>query len=206
MFEVKFNENIDIEKNITTSKNNVKRFTYLKALKVGIISLVTLSLLGLTLSSTELSITVAMILCTSTTITAGYTMVEMFSEIINKIKDNNSRNNLKKVVDKLENNEICTNTNELVNSVIFKSEEKVVVEKKSDNVKCNCEQEVVDKYYLFLDNSSQLQGVLERNNYKTVNNQKSSCTNYYILEESDIKEFESKVTKVKKLVRTKDDV
>lgn len=203
MFEVNFNENTNIEKNIKTIKKEGKSNSYIKLLISSIILVISMTFF-LKVSLTNTLLAKGMIIIVNALIATGaYMCCEIIDNIICNIRKNKAKKNLKEISNILAQNKINTNTKELANSVILNNSKKTTIEVSEDKEYTINSEEIKDKYYLFLDKDSNIQGILERTT--TVKKEENLKDNkYYILEEPDIKTLEPKVTKVKKLVKTKD--
>lgn len=204
MYEVKFDENTNIEKDIKTIKKERKQFSYIKVLLAILVIVISVPLY-LKLVSTATILAKGLFLLVNFIVEAGLLITfDEISEYITNVKKNKARNNLKEITKVLSQNKINTNTKELENSVILNNNKKTTIEVSEDEDEIINIEEIIDKYYLFLDKDSNIQGILQRE-IATIDNESDDIDNkYYILEEQDIKTLEHKVTKVKKLVRTKD--
>ena len=204
MYEVNFDENTNIEKDIKTIKKERKQFSYIKVLLAILVIVISVPLY-LKLVSTATILAKGLFLLVNFIVEAGLLITfDEISEYITNVKKNKARNNLKEITKVLSQNKINTNTKELENSVILNNNKKTTIEVSEDEDEIINIEEIIDKYYLFLDKDSNIQGILQRE-ITTIDNESDDIDNkYYILEEQDIKTLEHKVTKVKKLVRTKD--
>lgn len=203
MYEVNFDEIINIEKDIKNIKNPKKSNLIIKVLATNIVIIVSSCILAKFIPVGTLLEKGMFVLISSLIGTGTYMAIDIFETIMNNIKKNKAKNQLRNVTNVLSQNKIDTNIKELTNSVIINNNKKVIIETSEDEIKNINIEEVNDKYCLFLDNDSQIQGILQRKT-KTKNNEAiSEDNNYYVLEELDLESFYPKVTEVKKLVKKK---
>lgn len=202
MYEVNFNEKTNIEEDIKAINKETRNSSYYIKVLLSLLVIVISVPLFLKLFPTATILTKGLLVIANAIVATGLFMtIDGISQLITNIKKNKAKNNLKEITKVLSQNRINTNTKELSNSVILNNSKKTTIEISEDEEYTVNSEEIKDKYYLFLDKDSNIQGILERTTKDEENNEDNK---YYILEEQDIKPLEPKVTKVKKLVRTKD--
>lgn len=201
MIEIKLDGATNLEEEIIVSSKKYKkiyRFNLSTILSISIITII-INPSFLKYSILDKLISLLFILGASCCINSMYNII---TEFIYVSKNTKSMNKLKKIVKCLSYNNINTNTNELSNSVIIKKEAKTIKEVTDDGKYETIEDTTEDKYYLYLDNNSNIQGILEHKNTTVENfDLTDEDVKYYILEQKELKELENKVTKVKKLVK-----
>ena len=207
MFEVNFDENIELEKNINNSKNNPKSIK-----KYGVSMLIN-SLVVMIATFVNLMVgynimPIAIILRSLSLVVAGAGIhcfvVNAIKIIKTQIAKNRKKESLKKldnVSEKLNINSINTNSKELTNSVIIENSYTDIKEVNEDGIVTVDEKITKDKFFLFLDNDSNTCGMLEQKIETTKNDETNSELKYYILEKEDLEKIENKVVRVRKLVK-----
>lgn len=204
MFEVNFNNDKDLEREIKNYNIKKKELNVYKILKVFFATMAVFFILTYDDTIYNMFKNFTVIFPASILVTAFYTVMEVFNDMANDFAKRKSNKSLNDVVNKLSNNKVKTNTNKLSNSVIIKKTNSTRVVTNNDNIKNVSKTKTINKYYLFLDDNSNLQGLLERKQIVRSNDNNEENLNYYILENNDLNELSNKVKKVKKLVRTKE--
>lgn len=203
MFDFKF----DNEENYNGLEKNIKNYNVKDNVpfmsKVGACSVfgATLGTLATTLNTSGINPAISI----ATGVIAGTVLsgaiFELTTKLVNTSKKNKAKNNLDLIVEGCKKYDIETNTNNLSESIIIKQSNKEMKEV-VDEGKVNSKESIVnDSYYLFLDNNEEMCGILERQTINRDNDETFDNTNYYILEDEDIKPLEKRITSVKKLIR-----
>lgn len=203
MFEFKFDnqENYKgIEKDIQNynKKDNIPFIS-----KVGVCSVfgATLGALATTLNTSGINPAISI----ATGVVAGTilsgTLFELVTKMVNTSKRNKAKNNLELIVNGCEKNDVKTNTDNLSESIIIKQSNKEMKEVIDEGEVNSRESIINDNYYLFLNENEELCGILERQTINKNNDETFDNTCYYILEDTDIKPLEKRITPVKKLIR-----
>lgn len=203
MFDFKF----DNEENYNGLEKNIKNYNVKDNVpfmsKVGACSVfgATLGTLATTLNTSGINPAISI----ATGVIAGTVLsgaiFELTTKLVNTSKKNKAKNNLDLIVEGCKKYDIETNTNNLSESIIIKQSNKEMKEV-VDEGKVNSKESIVnDSYYLFLDNNEEVCGILERQTINRDNDETFDNTNYYILEDEDIKPLEKRITPVKKLIR-----
>jgi len=191
MFKVDFDKEMNIKEEIKHSeeKPNVSPIPYFIIVQIS----------ALFFSFMDLSLFNIIINCMLSAILFGIP-VSLFLKDERRIK-NRAKNNLEQVAKTLSSNNIHTNANKLSQSVIVEINNKNTREISINEEYDEKEELNEDRYYLFFDKNDDLQGILERKNTITENNDKIRSKQFYILESQDIHELEAIIPKVKKLTR-----
>lgn len=203
MFEFKFDnqENYKgLERDIQ-NYNKENSIPYISKIGVSSVFGAALGTLATTLNTSNIdpaiSITTGVIVGT---ILSG-TLFEAITKLIEKSKKNKAKVNLEIITDSCQKNNVKTNSDSLAKSIIIKQSSKEAKEV-IDEGEVNSKETIInDKYYLFLNNTEELCGILERETINKNNEETFNDINYYILENNDIKQLEDRVVQVKKLVR-----
>lgn len=127
--------------------------------------------------------------------------IELTKKFINDYKKNNAIINLDTISDSCKKNNILVDAENISESIIIKQSNRELNVFNDDGKIDNNEVIVDDNYYLFLDNSNNLNGILERKITENKNGEKENSNLYYLLEEDDIKSLENRTKLVKKLVK-----
>jgi len=207
MFEVNFNENIDIEENIDNSKikiGNLKRYLVNILLNVLLVGGTTLLFLLVgynnTLTGTILKgVSIALGGVGIHNLTGN--TYDLISNLVNKTKKKEAKVTLDNVSEVLKTNNVNTNSRELSNSVIIENSYSSTKEVNEDGISSFNEETTEDKYFLFLYKNYNTCGMLERNTKITRDDETNNDRKFYVLEQEDIDKIEHKVVKVKKLVK-----
>lgn len=198
MFEVRFNKEKNIKKDITANKKK-KNINNKHTIIMSAILLYTIVGFLVGKYYNEFWILNSFpIVCF-----AGLTY-NWIDTIVIYIKSEKGFKNTCNLVDELEKENIYTTASNLLNSVIIEKSKKTIKELQDDDNEKTYELEKTnDTYYLFLDNNSSIQGILERNINISNTDEESEDKQYFILEQEDICKLEDRVSKVKKLVKVK---
>lgn len=213
MKEVEFGqEKLSIKQDIENCKKR-KNNTFFKTPKLYINSLLmTIAVLATGLGTLNyvdiLTLNNILLIVTSALTTGiGYLTLETLFVTIKNKKITNNKNkslvNLENLTEQLSELNIKTNPNEIINSVIIEDLYKKTEEKRNDTEESVTIKENFETVYLFLDENSNNCGLLEVENTTTFNDEEPvTLTDYYILEDEDLKEYNDKVVKVRKLIKT----
>lgn len=128
-------------------------------------------------------------------------VIELTKKFINDYKKNNAIINLDTISDSCKKNNILVDAENISESIIIKQSNRELNVFNDDGKIDNKEVIVDDNYYLFLDNSNNINGILERIITENKNDEKENSNLYYLLEEDDIKSLENRTKLVKKLVK-----
>lgn len=204
MYEVNFEENLNLESTIDNSnKEKEKLFTFpYLMLILGTIS-VSLSAIGyfdlhLIYDSTQLLIGT---LAINGIIDGGILLSKVIINSSISSKKKKSKTKLSKVVSTLGNHNIKTNIRELSNSVLLERVNMLTETTIDEDLTTTRDNTQEDKCFVFLDSSSEIQSLLERTITIEQDKDKTSETKYYVLEEPELREVVPRVEMVKKLVR-----
>jgi len=213
MYEVKFNKEPNIKKDIETNIKTRKKLIFKNFLLQIAIMFVGTSIGGVIASIIMTKPLSFMIIVSNSLFLSGcylitsvlYTVVDMIVNYCSKTKANHD---LEDVVITLAENNINTNVNRLTNSIVLENSTKRTKETVNDGVKLSEEKELNETYYWFLDNNSNICGLLEQNNNHTINNDTESDTKFYLLEDEDISSLNPplSIRVTKKLVRKREDI
>ena len=204
MYEVKFDENINLESTIVNSNKEKEKLFTLPYLMI-ILSTISVSLAAVSYFDLHL-------LYDSTQLLTGILAVNgivdgtlLLSKIIinssTTTKKKKSKSRLSKVASVLANHNIKTNAKELSDSVLFERVSTLTKTIVDEDISTTRDDTQEDKCFAFLDRDSEIQGLLERTITTEIDEEKASETKYYVLEEPELKEVRPRVEMVKKLVR-----
>ena len=195
---IEFNNNNNIKKDIKANKSNKnieKKHTLVMA------SILLYTILGFIAG---LKINLFWILESVPFVSLIGLAYNCIDSLIINIKSECGFKNTCNLVDNLKRNNIKTTADNLIDSVIIEQSRKTIKETQDED-KINEELEKInDTYFLFLDNNSDIQGILERNIVVLNNDKKTEDKKYFILEQNEINVLEDRVSKVKKLVKVND--
>ena len=199
MKEIKFDneEILDIEKDIKNSKKIEKYDIKNKVLLSIVICLSTFTigtimginfaaLSALSLGNLLLSYGIINGICGLNYLLKAKRVNKTFSSIINNYNDDN-----KPTYDNIKE------------SVIIKNHTRNIQESNYDGRLYKDVETQNDKFYLYLDSSDNMQGILETEIIHQGNDNTTRDKNYYLLEEKELNELSGSVSKVKRLVKTK---
>lgn len=143
----------------------------------------------------------------ATPIVSGGSVIYLYLDTITSFaREAKAHNNIIKLSKELQKNNVKTSAYALSNSVIINQTSKVIKEKTDEDINYTDTEKINDTYYLFLDNDSKIQGLLERKTHTKSSNKEIPNVNetkYYILEQNEIETLENRVSPVKKLVKVK---
>jgi len=207
MFEVNFNNNVNIEKCIKDNKKSKKSMKKpIENIVIGLLwaalGFVASSLLFVG-SNTIIQVfkIISYLISGMGLGVSGVAFKDLVSNIISNSNKKKASNELTDVVEVLGEKNINTNVDDLTKSVVF---ENIVSNsnQRSEDGEVSFNKEVTnDKYYLFLNENSDICGLLERNTEKTIDDQTSYDKKFYVLENDDINKVKNKVAKTRKLIK-----
>lgn len=197
MFEIKLDDNNNIKKDIHSIKSN-KNSERKNGIVMGILFVYTLiSFIIANRFGIFWPLENVYIVCFAGLI---YNSID---SLISYVKGERSYKKIRKLAEHLDKTNIKTTADEISNSVIIEKSKKLDKEIQDDKVTKKEREVTKDTYILFLDNDSNIQGLLEKDTTTYTQKDKIKNRQYYILEQEDIEQLEDRVTKVKKLVKTK---
>lgn len=124
------------------------------------------------------------VICSNT-----YTIIK--NAVVNS-KRQKAREVLNKVNDTLENNGIYTDEYSIAQGLVFKHTNKTTEEQTNEEGTKTKAEKVNENYYLFLTDTCEKTGILEKTVKTTLNNKENTeTTNFYVLEDEDIKQFDN---------------
>ena len=204
MYEVNFEENLNLETTIDDSKQEKGKIFTLPYLMV-ILSAICASLAAISYFDLHLIYDSTQLLIGTLAINGIVDGALLLSKIIINssisAKKKKSKARLSKVASVLSNHNIKTKAKELSESVLFERVSMLTETTIDEDLTTTKDDTQEDKCFVFLDQDSEVQGLLERTITIEQDKEKTIETKYYVLEEPELKEVRPRVEMTKKLVK-----
>lgn len=200
MYEVKFDENINLENIIDGSKKKKGKIFTLSYL-ISVLSLMTLSLTTISAFDLHLYYTTKEllfgVLAINAAIDGGLILGKVVINSFITSRNKHCKTVLSKLVATLGNNNVKTSVRELSDSVLFERVNTITETTIDEDLSITSDTTKEDKCFAFLDKNSEIQGLLERTITSEVDDELMTERQYFVLEEPELMEVVPRVEMVK---------